>query len=173
MPTDFIPRVVVFGCGNILLGDDGFGPAVISELESEYIFPENVTIEDVGTGIREYLFDYILDATLAPDLLIILDAVDFPDRRPGEVFSITPDSIPAKKIHDFSLHQFPTVNLLQELAEYTGAAVRIIAAQVQYIPNEIQPGLTPVMQQAVEEAGEQVRRLILKTFQKKCEVTVS
>jgi len=172
MPNRKIPKVAVFGCGNLLLGDDGFGPAVITELEKEYIFPRNVTLEDVGTGIREYLFDYLLAPDLAPDLLIILDAVDFEERRPGEVFTITPDSIPAKKIHDFSLHQFPTVNLLKELAEYTGAAIHIVAARTKYIPDEIQPGLTPAMQQAVMEAGELVKQLILETFQENCEVTV-
>ncbi len=172
MPISLTPRVAVFGCGNMLLGDDGFGPAVIALLDAEYIFPKNVTIEDVGTGIREYLFDYILAPDRAPDLLIVLDAVDFDGRRPGEVFTITPETIPAKKIHDFSLHQFPTVNLLQELAEYTGTIVRIIAAQIEYIPDEIQPGLTGTMQQAVGEAGEQVKEILLKTFLENCEVTV-
>ncbi len=171
MPINCAPGVAVFGCGNVLLGDDGFGPAVIALLDSEYIFPENVTIEDVGTGIREYLFDYILAPDCAPDLLIVLDAVDFDGRRPGEVFTITPETIPAKKIHDFSLHQFPTVNLLHELAEYTGTVVRIIAAQIKYIPDEIQPGLTGIMEQAVGEAGKQVKEII-KTFLKNCEVTV-
>ncbi|RUM37584.1 MAG: coenzyme F420 hydrogenase [Desulfobulbus sp.] len=172
MPNRKIPLISVFGCGNVLLGDDGFGPAVIAELEEKYIFPRNVTLEDVGTGIREYLFDYLLAPDLAPDLLVILDAVDFKERRPGEVFTITPDSIPAKKIHDFSLHQFPTVNLLQELAEYTGTTVHIVAARTEYIPDEIQPGLTPAMRRAVGEAAEQVRTIIIETFQENSEVTV-
>ncbi len=142
MLTCKIPKVAVFGCGNLLLGDDGFGPAVIAELEKEYIFPRNVTLEDVGAGMGEYLFDSLLASDLAPDLLILLDAVDFEERRPGEVFTITPDSIPAKKIHDFSLRQFPTANLFKELAEYTGAALHIVAARTEYILDEIQPGLT-------------------------------
>jgi coenzyme F420 hydrogenase subunit delta len=166
------PAVFVFGCGNTLLGDDGFGPAVIEELQAEYILPGYVTLEDVGTGIRDYLFDFILDPALAPDMLIILDAVDFEGRRPGEVFTITPDAIPAKKIHDFSLHQFPTVNLLRELAEYTRSAVHIIAAQIEHIPDEIQPGLTPSMRQAVKEAGEQVRHFIIQKIQENYEVTM-
>jgi len=164
------PAVSVFGCGNTLLGDDGFGPAVIAALQSEDSIPGHVTLEDVGTGIREYLFDFVLAPNLAPDLLIILDAVDFKGRRPGEVFTITPDAIPPQKIHDFSLHQFPTVNLLRELAEYTGSSVHIIAAQIEYIPDEIQPGLTPSMQIAVKEACKQVKRLIIQIFQENYEV---
>jgi coenzyme F420 hydrogenase subunit delta len=160
MHNDTKKHVTVYGCGNILLGDDGFGPAVIEELQKKDDLPPTVLLEDVGTGIREYLFDFILAPDTAPSQLIVLDAVDFEHRAAGEVFTITPDAIPAKKIHDFSLHQFPTVNLLQELAEHLGIAVHIIAAQIQYIPDEIQPGLTPTMQDAVKLAGSQVRQLV-------------
>jgi coenzyme F420 hydrogenase subunit delta len=152
-------KITVYGCGNMLLGDDGFGPAVIAELEQSNHMSTSVHLEDVGTGIREFLFDYILDTNLAPDHLIILDAVDFAERKPGEVFTITPDAIPAKKIHDFSLHQFPTVNLLQELSQYAGINVHILAAQIKHIPNEIAPGLSPEMQQAVKLASTQVMEI--------------
>lgn len=155
------PWVAVFGCGNVLLGDDGFGPAVIARLEGECL-PPCVHLEDVGTGIRDYLINYMLAPDLAPDMLVILDAVDFPDRVPGEVFTITPDAIPAKKIHDFSLHQFPTVNLLRELAQYTATSVHIVAARTEYIPDVIEPGLSPSMRRAVEEASKMVRSLVEK-----------
>ena len=159
-------KIVVFGCGNILIGDDGFGPAVIAELQTMDDLPPDVILEDVGTGIREYLFDYILAPELAPKTLIILDAVEIENRRPGEVFTITPDTIPAKKIHDFSLHQFPTVNLLWELAEHTGSEVCIIAAQVEHIPDEISPGLTPTMERAVERASREVLKLAARTCER-------
>ncbi len=160
MHTSVRPPLVVYGCGNILLGDDGFGPAVIARLRAEDDLPAGVLLEDVGTGIREYLFDYLLAPDLAPERLVILDAVDFPGRRPGEVFSILPTSIPAEKIHDFSLHQFPTVNLLQELSVHTSSHVHIIAAQVENIPDVIAPGLSPSMEAAVREAAERVRQVI-------------
>ncbi len=164
-------KVTVFGCGNMLIGDDGFGPAVIEELQAGHGFPDTVLIEDVGTGIREYLFDFLLDPRLVPKTLIILDAVDFKGRIPGEVFTITPSTIPAEKIHDFSLHQFPTVNLLQEIAEHTGTTVHIIAAQVEHIPDEIAPGLTPSMQKAVKEASAKVKELLSVICPQTCEVT--
>ena len=157
--------VAVFGCGNMLIGDDGFGPAVVADLQSRGDLPDHVFLEDVGTGIREYLFDFILAPELAPGHLVILDAVDFQDRRPGDVFVMTPDAVPAQKIHDFSLHQFPTVNLLQELSEHTGAVVHVIAAQVEHIPKEIAPGLSRSMQAAVKEASEKVRQIIAEICQ--------
>jgi coenzyme F420 hydrogenase subunit delta len=161
--------VVIFGCGNLLMGDDGFGPAVIEELHERYQLPERVSAIDAMTGIREYLFDYLLSEEGRPEHIIILDAVDFPDRSPGELFSIDSRSIPEKKIHDFSLHQFPTVNLLHELEEHTGIEVTILAAQVEYIPAEIEPGLSAAMKRAVAQAGEMITQTLLK---QKHEVTL-
>jgi coenzyme F420 hydrogenase subunit delta len=151
---------IIFGCGNLLMGDDGFGPAVIAKLEKEQRLPESVEAVDAMTGIREYLFDYLLSEEGRPDHIIILDAVQFQDRRPGEVFCIESSSIPARKIHDFSLHQFPTVNLLQELQEHTSIRVTILAAQAEYIPLEIEPGLTASMKSAVSRACDEILRIV-------------
>jgi coenzyme F420 hydrogenase subunit delta len=151
---------VIFGCGNLIMGDDGFGPAVISALENGYELPGHVDAIDAGTGIREYLFDYLLSAECRPERIIVLDAVDFTDRQPGELFEIKSAEIPAQKIHDFSLHQFPTVNLLQELEQNTGIKVLILAVQVAYIPEEIEPGLTPAVEAAVIEACEKISQIL-------------
>lgn len=150
----------IFGCGNAIMGDDGFGPAVVERLNASQKLPENVEAVDAGTGVREYLFDYLLTSEGRPETIVILDAVDFPGKEPGEVFRISPTDIPAKKIHDFSLHQFPTVNLLLELEQHTGIRVIILAAQVEYIPEEISPGLTPAMSAAVSRACEEIIRIL-------------
>lgn len=157
-PTEF--STMIFGCGNVIMGDDGYGPAVVDELHAHYTLPDNVQAVDVGTAVREYLFDYLLAPEGRPDTIIILDAVDLPGRKPGEVFEIFPETIPAKKIHDFSLHQFPTVNLLQELEQNTGIKILILAAQVEYIPEEIQPGLSAAMSVAVTIACEKVTKIL-------------
>ena len=151
---------VIFGCGNILLGDDGFGPAVVEKLNDAANLPESVEAIDAMTGVREYLFDYLLSEEGRPDHIIILDAVDFDGRAPGELFCIESSSIPAQKIHDFSLHQFPTVNLLQELEVHTSIRVTILAAQAEYIPAEIEPGLSESMKSAVAQACEQILRIV-------------
>ena len=52
----FEKSVLIFGCGNILWGDDGFGPAVIQRLKEHYRLPGNVLAMDVGTSIRDILF---------------------------------------------------------------------------------------------------------------------
>ncbi len=151
---------MIFGCGNLIMGDDGYGPAAIEHLLANYHLPENIQAIDAGTCVREYLFDYLLTEEGRPETIIVLDAVDFTEHQPGEVFEILPSQIPAKKIHDFSLHQFPTVNLLQELSENTGIKVQIFAAQIKFIPEEIAPGLSPVMTQAVTKTCEKLSQIL-------------
>lgn len=155
----FEKSVLIFGCGNTLYGDDGFGPAVIEHLLQHYQLPEDVLALDVGTSIRDLLFDLVLSEK-KPGLLIIIDAVDYPDRRPGELFEIPVAGIPEKKISDFSLHQFPTVNMLAELKESSGLEVKIIVAQTDTLPEEVRPGLSEPVQQAVAPACEQIMEAI-------------
>src|SRR5215471_385108 len=39
----------VFGLGNVLMGDDGWGPIVVDALESRYVVDASVQIVDLGT----------------------------------------------------------------------------------------------------------------------------
>ncbi len=151
----FDKSVLIFGCGNILFGDDGFGPAVAEHLQTNYSLPPEVLVMDVGTSIREILFDLALSDS-KPRKLIIVDAVDYPGRKPGELFEIPVEGIPAEKTADFSLHQFPTVNILQELQNYTEIDIRILVAQIEAIPGEVRPGLSGPVQEAVTGACERI-----------------
>lgn len=152
-------KVLIFGCGNVLMGDDGFGPAVIKKLRQKHDLPGYAHAEDVGTSIRDILFNItVLDKR--PEHIIILDAVDRDGREGGEVFEISVDDIPEKKIIDYSFHQFPTTNLLKEIQEQCGVKVTIIAAQVAEKLECVNPGLSKPMRAAVREATEKVMRLL-------------
>jgi len=151
---------MIFGCGNVIMGDDGYGPAVVDELNAHYDLPGDAQAVDAGTCVREYLFDYLLTEEGRPERIIIVDAVDYPDREPGEIVFITPDTIPAKKVHDFSLHQFPTVNLLQELEQHSGIEILILGAQVESIPDEIRQALSSSMSAAVHRTCEKIATIL-------------
>ena len=43
------PTIYVLGLGNVLMGDDGVGPAVVRAFEAEYIVPPDVEVVDLGT----------------------------------------------------------------------------------------------------------------------------
>lgn len=155
----FDKSVLIFGCGNILWGDDGFGPAVINHLQENYDLPEDVLTMDMGTSIRDILFNLSLSEK-KPQKIIIVDAVTHKDRKPGEVFEIPVKGIPDNKKSDFSLHQFPTVNMLEELQEQTAVEVRIVVAQTGNVPDEVKPGLSKDMEMAVVKACDHIMPLL-------------
>lgn len=157
----FTKPILVFGCGNPLIGDDGFGPEVINRLSAHYLLPPSVHAEDAGTGICDLLFDLLL-LPKKPAHLFIIDTVLLPDRLPGELFELDLDHIPAQNQTEFSLHQFPSVNLLQEMHKEAGIRVRILAVQAKHIPDCIQPGLSTEVHNALDPACNWIIREVEK-----------
>ena len=155
----FTKPVLVFGCGNTLLGDDGFGPAVADYLLENCPLPPHAAVFDAGTGIRELLFDLLL-LPQKPREIYIVDAVYGSEHAPGEIFEIDVSAIPEKKVNDYSLHLFPSVNLLHELRSEAGVLVRVLAVQAREIPDEVRPGLSPEVQAAIPAACEWLRAQI-------------
>ncbi len=150
IPDVFKKPILILGCGNILFGDDGFGPAVIQHLEKHYKIPENICAIDTGTGVRELLFDIVL-AEKKPEKIIIVDAVDT-SQKPGEIFEIEIDAIPHNKVDDFSMHQVPTSNLLKELKNFSNVDLTVIVCQVKNIPELVKIGLSEEVEKSIPEA---------------------
>lgn len=141
-------RCLILGCGNPLIGDDGFGPAVVEALETHFDLPDDASAVDAGTSVRDILFDVLLSPQ-KPDCLIIVDAMEIPGKAPGELADIAVTEMMPQKIADFSLHQFPTTNLLKELAEETGVSVHLMVVQPGPLPDVVRPGLSAPVKNAV------------------------
>ena len=60
----------ILGLGNVLMGDDGFGPFVIEALKAGYEFPPNVSVIDIGTPGLD-LAPFLIGA----DVIIVADTV--------------------------------------------------------------------------------------------------
>lgn len=148
-------ETVVFGCGNPLFGDDGFGPAVIEYLLEHCTLPDSVVALDVGTAIREFLIDILL-SDRKPSRMLIVDAMDIAGARVGEIQEIDISAIQPAKIHDFSLHQFPTTNLLKELQANTDLDIRVLVVQPSCLPQTVAPGLSREVRQAVAHMADRV-----------------
>lgn len=140
-------EILIAGVGNILFGDDGFGPEVIDYLKNHYNIPENICLADAGTGIRKILFTISL-SKVQPKVIVIVDAVD-KGKKPGEIFDVLLDELPAEKIDDFSIHQIPSSNLLKELQDLCNVKVIIKVCQVKEIPETIRSGLSDPLKKAV------------------------
>ena len=72
-------RIAVVGIGNVLLGDDGFGPLAVEMFRRRYECGSSVEIFDLGTpglDLAPYLYD--------TDLVVIADAI-YPreEEKPG------------------------------------------------------------------------------------------
>lgn len=81
-------RVLVAGIGNVLRGDDGFGPAVARTLV-EGGLPPGVEVVELGIG-GMHLVQHLLDGY---DALVVIDAIDR-DRPPGALYVLEPQ-VPA------------------------------------------------------------------------------
>jgi len=154
MPPDPAPsyvysRCLVLGCGNVLYGDDGFGPCVAARLEAQGL-PPGAAVIDAGTGVRKVLFNLLLSCRL-PSLILVVDSVDL-RRNPGDVFWLDLSEMPREKSDDFSMHQAPTSNLLAELRDHRGVTVEVLACQTASIPMEVTTGLSPEVDAAAGRA---------------------
>lgn len=79
--------IAVFGIGNVLVGDDGIGPAVVATLASEYDLPETLLVEDLGTpslDLAARLVDF--------ESVIFIDAVTA-NAEPGTIRIYTLEEI--------------------------------------------------------------------------------
>jgi coenzyme F420 hydrogenase subunit delta len=152
LPSYCHARVLILGVGNMLFGDDGFGPEVVDHLTHHYHLPDDVCALDVGTGARKILFTVTLSET-RPEEIVIVDAVDWGNGG-GKVFEIPVESLPVTKVDDFSLHQVPTSNMLRELQDQCAVKVTVIACDVGLIPQMIEPGLSAKTGEAVIAASQ-------------------
>jgi len=140
IPDCYRKPILVLGCGNILFGDDGFGPEVVEYLKKNYSIPEDVEVINAGCSVRNILFDIALDQK-KPDKIIIIDALDV-RKKPGDIFEIEVEDIPENKIDDFSMHQMPTSNLLKELKEHCNVYIKIFSCQIENIPKSVSTGIS-------------------------------
>lgn len=90
-------RVLVAAFGNELRGDDGFGIAVLRQLESSRPARDHVRLLEVGTaGLR------LAQELLTPcDRLIVVDAMTR-GGKPGTVYVVKVDEVPLAR--DIDMH---------------------------------------------------------------------
>lgn len=118
---------------------------------------------DAGTSVRDILFDLLLSEK-RPRKLIIVDAFDRPGVPPGEIREIDIDQIGREKISDYSLHQFPTTNMLKELKEHTAIEIRVFVVQVTSLPDEVRVGLSDAVKAAIPQMCARILKEIDSTI---------
>jgi hydrogenase maturation protease len=123
----------IYGIGNILMGDDGVGPAVIRHLESLSI-PPDVIVEDLGTPSLD------LPAYLAGhDTVIFIDAVAG-DAPPGTIRIYSRDEIVAAPTGIRVSPHEPSINDALIVLDFAGTAPRDVIL-IGVVPETLDGGI--------------------------------
>ncbi|MGF1427184.1 hydrogenase maturation protease [Kitasatospora sp. LaBMicrA B282] len=159
--------ILVAGVGNVFLGDDGFGVAVVDRLRAE-LLPPDVEVLDVGVrGV--HLAYQLLDGYRA---LVLVDATAR-GGAPGTVYLIEPADGPVEPVAEAVLdgHRMgpdAVLGLLATLSAGTGGQppdqVLVVGCEPQSLDEGI--GLSEPVAAAVGQAVQVVRRLVEELHQK-------
>ena len=99
--------VLVLGLGNVLLGDDGLGAAVVARLEREYLVPPGVRLADGGTlGLS------LLGLLAESDHVILVDAIRA-DSLPGSLVRLDGADVSDAVRDRLSPHQVGVADVLE------------------------------------------------------------
>ncbi len=147
-----VPRnVAIVGLGNVLMGDDAFGPYVVASLQAHYDFPEGVELIDAGTPGHE--LSVYLDGR---DVLIVVDAV-LAAGSPGDLRSYTDDEVVARPPSLVtSPHEPGLRDALMKLAFSGRAPQRLLLVGVISSDIELGAGLSEPVSRAVPAAEEAI-----------------
>ncbi len=150
--------VDVIGIGNLLLGDDGLGPAVVRRLEARGDPPPGVRFLDLGTPGLD-LANWLLEA----DATILVDAVAPTGHRdvPGALITHVPESMhrapraPRVSPHDPAVHEAIQLAMLVREAPVYVWLTGLVPAE-----SEVGIGLSPTVEAALPALFAEIERLI-------------
>jgi hydrogenase maturation protease len=96
-----VKNILIGGMGNVLLGDDAFGPYVVHLLETQFRFEEGVQVEDLGTPALD------LTHRIAEQYAVILiDCISIDEYPAGTVLAYDKadllSAIPAQRLDPHS-----------------------------------------------------------------------
>jgi hydrogenase maturation protease len=141
-------KTLIFGAGNLLLSDEGFGVHAIRYLEENYQMPEEVELYDGGTlGIM------VTHKLEEAGRVYVLDVVDTAG-EPGDLFRFEKDDIMLDRLPlKMSPHQIGIQEVLF-LAEMRGTCPEQVSL-IGVIPRSLEAGceLTPLLQMKVAEVA--------------------
>jgi len=149
IPDSLKYEILVFGCGNLIFADDGFGYEVISKLEKMEL-PENVGIIDAGTGAPYYLMS-LMDEESHTKKIIIVDIIDF-QLPPGTLKILSTDELTKIDKYTFDAHDMPLSDYLIK-AQESGIDVTVIGCQAKRVTMpDIEVGLTDEVKASLDGA---------------------
>ena len=145
-------RLLVAGVGNVLRGDDGFGPAVAGLLMGQ--LPAGVDVIETGIGGIALLQELMAGCAG----LILIDAVDR-GAAPGTVFLLEPDVPEGEHVPDVHLANPDRVLTMAKTMGVLPERVRIVGCQPAEV-DELVESLSPAVQAALATAVTRVEETV-------------
>ncbi len=139
----FKGRTVIVGMGNVLKGDDAFGPRLVERLKGD----AKAVCIDAGSAPENYTGKIIKER---PETIIIADAVHL-GLKPGECDVLRKDDIVRS---GFTTHDISPVMFIEYLENQTGADIYMLAVQPETV------GFGEEMSDSVKKALEEISVLI-------------
>lgn len=144
-------RVIVAGVGNVLRGDDGFGPAVTELLDD---MPQGVDVIETGIGGIALLQELMAGCAG----LILIDAVD-QGEAPGTVILMRPDVPEAVHVPDIHLANPDRVLSMAKTIGCLPERVMIVGCQVSSV-DTLGEGLSPDVQRSLAIAVKKIKETV-------------
>lgn len=141
--TDALPRTLVIGLGNPLMGDDGIGLAALEQLNGSRQLPGGVELVDGGTwGMN------LLPLIESAETVILLDAIRL-GRPAGTVIELEGDAVPRRLAHKLSPHQIDLGEVLAVAALRGTLPQRLYAIGLEPAVVEMRTSLSPAVEAAL------------------------
>jgi hydrogenase maturation protease len=148
---------LVIGLGNPILTDDGIGIYIVRALALHSLPPGVVLAETSLGGLR------LLETILGYKRIILVDAIQTVNGRPGDIHTLHPSSLKAS-LHSGSTHDLSLSGALQ-LGRELGmdipddSEITIIAVQAEDVQT-LEEALTPEVEAVIPQAVELILELL-------------
>jgi hydrogenase maturation protease len=142
-------KTLILGLGNPILTDDGIGIHVVRALAAKSLPPDVDCAEASIGGLR------LLDILAGYERIVIVDAIQIPGGKPGELYPLHPDdvraSLHAGSTHDLTLPGALKLGRSLKMNLPEDRAIKIVAIQVEDVIT-LKEECTPAVKAAIPRA---------------------
>lgn len=140
-------KTIVIGIGSLLRGDDAIGIRVAEAIEREALPPDVIVVTTTAAGLA------LLDILTGYDRALIIDAIQTRQGKPGDVYRLGLDDLPAP-LHSFTVHDVSLRSALdvgQKMGLALPTSVVILAIEVADV-TPLREICTPQVEEAIPKA---------------------
>ena len=140
-------KTIIIGIGSLLRGDDAVGIKIAEAIGRETLIPDVKVVTTTAGGLA------LLDLLTGHDRALIIDAIQTRHGRPGEVYRLGLEDIPAP-LHSFTVHDVSLRSALdvgQNMGLPLPSEIVVFAVEVADV-TPLRESCTPDVEKAIPRA---------------------